>query len=129
MKRAHIAAIILIAVALGVIVSTISSSSTYESFTVASQREGKVFHVVGKLNRDKAYEYNPETNANIFSFYMFDNQGVERKVVLNRAKPQDFDKSEQIVIIGKMQDNEFLASDILLKCPSKYNGEKPVAQK
>lgn len=129
MKRAHIAAIILIAVALGVIVSTISNSSTYESFTVASQKQGKVFHVVGKLNREKPYEYNPETNANIFSFYMYDNQGVERKVVLNRAKPQDFDKSEQIVIIGKMQDNQFLASDILLKCPSKYNGEKPLAQK
>ncbi|MBK7855155.1 MAG: cytochrome c maturation protein CcmE [Bacteroidetes bacterium] len=129
MKRTHIAAIILIAVALGVIISTISSSSTYESFTVASQKQGKVFHVVGKLNRAKPYEYHPETNANIFSFYMFDNQGVERKVILNRAKPQDFDKSEQIVIIGKMQDSEFLASDILLKCPSKYNGEKPLAKK
>jgi cytochrome c-type biogenesis protein CcmE len=129
MKRTHIAAIILIAVALGVIISTISSSSTYESFTVASEKQGKVFHVVGKLNRSKPYEYHPETNANIFSFYMYDNQGVERKVILNRAKPQDFDKSEQIVIIGKMQDNQFLASDILLKCPSKYNSEKPVAQK
>lgn len=129
MKKSHILAIIVIAVALGVIMSTISNSSTYESFTVASSRQGKEFHVVGKLNRSKPYEYHPEINPNVFSFYMMDNQGVERKVVLNKAKPQDFDKSEQIVIIGKMQGDDFMAKDILLKCPSKYNGEKPVAQK
>jgi cytochrome c-type biogenesis protein CcmE len=127
MKKTHIIAIVLIAVAIGVIMSTISNSSTYASFTEAANKEGKVFHVVGKLNRQKPYEYNPETNANLFSFYLYDNDSVEKKVLLNRAKPQDFDKSEQIVIIGKMSGEQFIASDVLLKCPSKYNGEKPLA--
>lgn len=58
-----------------------------------------------------------------FTFYLYDNNGNERKVLLNKAKPQDFDKSEQIVIIGKMKGEEFIASDILLKCPSKYADE------
>ena len=44
-------------------------------------------------------------------------------------KPQDFERSEQIVLIGKVQGDEFHASDILMKCPSKYNDGKPQASK
>jgi cytochrome c-type biogenesis protein CcmE len=124
MKKSYIIAIVLIAVAFAAIISTVNDSGTYANFKEASAHEGKVFHVVGKLNRDKPYEYHPEQNANLFSFYLFDNNGEEKKVLLNKAKPQDFDKSEQIVIIGKMKGDEFIASDILLKCPSKYADEK-----
>ena len=56
-----------------------------------------------------------------FTFYLIDKEGVERKVYLHKAKPQDFDKSEQIVVIGKMQEDGFHAKDILTKCPSKYS--------
>jgi cytochrome c-type biogenesis protein CcmE len=55
---------------------------------------------------------------------MTDNEGKECKVILNKTKPQDFDKSEQIVIIGKMTGEEFHASDVLMKCPSKYSNPK-----
>ncbi len=58
--------------------------------------------------------------ANYFAFYMRDNQGLESKVVFNGSKPQDFERSEQIVLTGKMIGNEFHASKILMKCPSKY---------
>ncbi len=125
MKTSHIIAIIIIAIAIAAIIGTINDSGTYASFSEAAKHEGKTFHVVGKLDRTKPYEYNPEVNANIFSFYIIDNEGIEKKVILNKAKPQDFDKSEQIVLIGKIKSNEFIASDVLLKCPSKYATEKP----
>ena len=127
MKTTHIIALILIAISFGVVVSAIGNSSRYGTFTEASKNEGELFDVVGKLNRDKPYEYNPEVNPNLFSFYLFDNDTVERKVILNKAMPQDFDRSEQIVIKGKMKGEQFIASDVLLKCPSKYNSEKPMA--
>lgn len=127
MKTSHIIGLIIIAAAIGVIMSTVSSSSTYATFNEASANEGKVYHVVGKLNRSKPYEYNPQENANMFTFYLVDNEGTEHKVLLNKTKPQDFDKSEQVVLIGKMKEENFIASDILLKCPSKYSNEKPDA--
>ena len=83
--------------------------------------------MVGKLNKDKEMVYEPKVDANIFKFYMVDNKGTECKVVLHKNKPQDFERSEQIVIIGKMQGQDFQASDILMKCPSKYNDGKPTA--
>ena len=55
---------------------------------------------------------------------MIDNKGVEKKVVLNKNKPQDFERSEQIVLIGQMEGQEFHASDILMKCPSKYEDKE-----
>jgi cytochrome c-type biogenesis protein CcmE len=124
MKKSFIIAIALIAVALGAILSTVSDSSTYASFTMATDHPKKEFHVVGRLNKEKAQDYHPEVNANLFSFYMTDNEGKECKVILNKTKPQDFDKSEQIVIIGKMTGEEFHASDVLMKCPSKYSNPK-----
>jgi cytochrome c-type biogenesis protein CcmE len=127
MKKSFIIAIVLIAVALAAIFTTVADSSTYASFSMATDHPKKEFHVVGKLNKEKAQEYNPEVNANLFSFYMTDNEGKECKVLLNKTKPQDFDKSEQIVIIGKMAGDEFHASDVLMKCPSKYkNPEEDV---
>ena len=64
--------------------------------------------------------YNPEEDPNFFSFFVKDVDGEERKVILRDAKPQDFELSEQIVVTGTMQEGEFLASKLLMKCPSKY---------
>ena len=121
MKKTHIIGIVIIAIAIAAILSTVSDSSTYANFSTAIKNSGKEFHIVGKLNKDKGFEYNPQTNANLFSFFLIDNDGMEKKVLFNGAKPQDFEKSEQIVIIGKIDGDDFHASNILMKCPSKYS--------
>ena len=128
MKKSHIIALVVIAVAVAAILSTVAESSTYATFALASSKEGKVFHVAGKLNHDKERIYNPHVDANLFTFYMRDSEGADRKVLLNAAPPQDFEKSEQIVVIGKMQGDEFHASSILMKCPSKYNNPQDAAK-
>ena len=121
MKRIHIIGIVLIALAIGLILSTFSDSSTYASFNEALAEPQKEFHVVGELNKEKELEYNPEENVNRFAFYLVDREGTERKVIFNGTKPQDFERSEQVVITGKMNNQVFMADKILMKCPSKYN--------
>jgi cytochrome c-type biogenesis protein CcmE len=125
MKKIHIIGIVIIAIAIGAIFTTLNNTSTYASFTEATNEPASEFHVVGKLNKEKESVYEPKVDANLFTFYMIDNKGVESKVVLHKNKPQDFERSEQIVLIGKMNGNQFEASDILMKCPSKYNDGKP----
>ena len=127
MKKSHIIAIIIIAVAIGALVTTLGNTSTYADFSEAMKSPDSEFHVVGKLNKAKPTEYHPEVDADEFMFYMIDNNGMEQKVVLHKTKPQDFERSEQIVIIGKMHDGAFHANEILMKCPSKYNDGKQVA--
>lgn len=125
MKRNHIILILVIVVAIGVVISTFADASTYSSFVEASQNPQREFHIIGKLNLDKPIEYDP-TQGDHFSFYMTDAKGDERRVTYRGAKPQDFEKSEQVVLVGKTDGDEFRASSLLLKCPSKYDDqEKP----
>lgn len=129
MKLKYILAIVLVAVAIGTIISTYADSSTYVNFAAAKENPGREYHVVGTLVRNKPMEYNPQKDANYFSFYMLDEQGKEMQVIYHNTKPQDFDRSEKIVTVGQVLENgTFEASKILLKCPSKYTeGQKPGA--
>ncbi|MCF8284928.1 MAG: cytochrome c maturation protein CcmE [Sphingobacteriales bacterium] len=123
MKKSHIILLIIIAVAIGAIFSTFADSSTYGNFDEAKDN-GTEIHVVGKLVKSKEMTYDPVKDANYFAFYLTDNKGKECKVIFSGTKPQDFERSEQIVITGKMAGEEFHASKILMKCPSKYTNDK-----
>ena len=104
---------------------TLKKTTTYSDFSEAASKQETEFHIVGKLDKTQSQVYEPAVNPDEFSFYLTDNKGLTKQVVLHKSKPQDFDKSEQIVLIGKMDKDVFHANDILLKCPSKYNDGKP----
>lgn len=130
MKRTHIIGIIIIAVAIAVIVSTAQDSSVYVNFKEATNlttqgKENNKVHVVGKLKKDASgriigMEYQPQVDPNYFVFVLVDENNEERKVVSYNPKPQDFEMSEQVVVVGSMQQDKFVADRIVLKCPSKY---------
>jgi cytochrome c-type biogenesis protein CcmE len=65
-------------------------------------------------------QYQPQIDPNYFSFVLIDQNNEERTVVYSSPKPQDFESSEQIVVIGSMDQEGFVADKILMKCPSKY---------
>jgi len=123
MKKTHIITLLLLAAAFAVIVSMVGNYSSYESFATASQYPGREYHVVGEFDKDKEVEFNPDEDANVFSFYMIDKEGIERKVICNGDVPQHFERTEQIVVIGKMKGENFYATDLLTKCPSKYKNQ------
>jgi cytochrome c-type biogenesis protein CcmE len=123
MKKIHIIAIAMIIAAIAMLMSASGDMSTYATFKEASNSSGKV-KIAGQLSKDKEMFYNPAEDPNYFTFFIKDSEGVERKVVLGAAKPQDFELSEQIVVTGKLRGDEFIASDLLMKCPSKYKDEE-----
>ena len=123
MKKTHLIGIALIAIAIAILMSLSNDMGTYATFAEAID-SGKKVKIAGQLSKDKELYYNPQEDPNYFSFYIKDPKGEEKKVVLLAAKPQDFERSEQIVLTGKMQGDEFLASDMLMKCPSKYKDEE-----
>ena len=123
MKKSHLIAIILVAAAIGILISASSDVTTYANFAQATQSGDKV-KLVGQLVKDQPVEYNPEVDANYLSFWLKDDVGQVRQVVLRAGKPQDFERSEQIVLTGQMAGDRFEASDMLLKCPSKYNDQE-----
>lgn len=120
MKKSSIILMVIIAIAIAMILVIYTDSSTYSTFSEAKEKNTELY-VVGVLNKEKALDYDPVQDANRFTFYMYDNDSTECKVVFKGAKPQDIERSEQIVLTGKMEGEYFHASKILMKCPSKYN--------
>jgi cytochrome c-type biogenesis protein CcmE len=124
MKKSSIIGLVVIAVAIAVIIGLYGNTSTYGSFADAKNTNGEL-HIIGYLDKQKELYYDAAKDANYFSFYMKDKKnGDECKVVFSGTKPQDFERSEQIVLVGEMRGNEFHASHIQMKCPSKYTQDK-----
>lgn len=85
--------------------------------------------MIAKLDLSKPIEYDPVNNPNYLSFTVVDSLGGTTKVVYHNSKPTDLEKSERIVLKGKMQQDHFECKDILLKCPSKYKDNKQQLEK
>lgn len=127
MKTTHIILLVLIAVAIGVLISSMTDLSTYDSVTSAKAKPGKFVHLIGRLDtvNGKQIEYDAIKNPNYLSFHLIDSLGGTTKVVYMKGKPPtDMERSERMVLKGKMTDSAFLCDDILVKCPSKYTEEK-----
>ena len=130
MKKTHI--IILVAIAaliVSLIVFSAGDFSTYDTIESAKAKQGKYVHLIAKLDTSKAIEYDPINNPNYLSFYAVDSLGGKTKVVFHNSKPADLERSERIVMKGKMQTDHFECNDILLKCPSKYKDDKKQLEK
>ena len=119
MKKVHIIILVLVAVSVGVILAMTGDYTTYANFIQAKEK-GKAVNVVGYLAKDKPMDYNPQKDPNYFAFTMVDKEGNEQKVIYKGSKPQDFERSEQLVVKGKCSGDYFAASEISMKCPSKY---------
>ena len=120
MRKSAIIGLITIAICVCFLVSLNADTSSYSTFSEAA-RDSREFHVMGFWAKEKGIQYDARTDANRFAFYMKDEKGAVNKVIYNGTKPQDFERSEKLVLIGEMKSGTFYASKILMKCPSKYN--------
>ncbi len=120
MRKSAIIGLITIAICIGFLVSLNADTNSYSDFAGAAKSQ-KEEHVMGYWEKSKGMYYDAQKDPNHFAFHMKDEKGQVNKVVLNGTKPQDFERSEKLVLIGKMQGDTFYASKILMKCPSKYN--------
>ncbi len=77
---------------------------------------------------DKNFE--PQQIDNEFNFSLRDEEtGETLKIKFDGVKPDQFDEAYHIVAVGKYEaaDESFHAKKLLIKCPSKYEGQKPQA--
>lgn len=131
MKKSHILIIIVIAVAVGIIMTTADDASTYvtfdQAYQLASNGSKNSIHVVGELKKDAdghVVGIMLGEDRVSFSFIMVDENKKEQLVIYKEPMPQDFTRSEKVVVIGSYSGDTFIAEKILLKCPSKYQEQK-----
>ena len=75
---------------------------------------------------DKNFE--PQQTCDKFTFSLQDEEtGETLKIKFDGVKPDQFDEAYHIVAVGKYEatDESFHAKKLLIKCPSKYESQKP----
>lgn len=124
MKNKYMFGGFIIVVFLGVMIYLFTQTNVaYESsFDKVIQSE-KTVKATGSWLKEKNYEIDKQNN--IFSFYMKDDKGNTMKVMYHGTIPNNFESSTSVVVTGKYNNGVFHATDILTKCPSKYQ-EQPV---
>ncbi len=129
MKKTHLILLLLMAAAVAVIFSRFSDFSTYETFASAAQEPQKAIKVVGILDKSRPVVHDPKTDTEKYTFHVTDKKGEMHEVVYVGSKSlYDIEKSENIVMTGKMDGDVFRCSDVQLKCPSKYKDKERIAK-
>jgi len=112
-----IGAVVIVAFIIFGAYSFLQNNVEYTDFDHAKTTSKKV-QVKGSWLQDQRAEY--EVSTNQFVFYMIDDSKTPMKVIFDGAKPNNFELATSIVVKGRYQDGYFHATEILTKCPSKY---------
>jgi cytochrome c-type biogenesis protein CcmE len=100
--------------------SLVGTATPYVGFDQARSMQSRV-QVMGKVDKPSAV-YDAETG--VFSFYIINEEGDRMKVDYSGTKPGNFEQAESVVCIGSVKNGVFEARELLVKCPSKYQGEE-----
>jgi hypothetical protein len=133
MKKSHIIILVGVAACIMILLSFMGDLSTYETLASARQKQGKTVTVIAQLDKSvpQPIIYDPLRNPNLTSFHVVDTLGNKAKVIYHFEKPFDMEKSDRIVLKGKMKGDVFEITSkdgILIKCPSKYKDDPKAAQ-
>jgi cytochrome c-type biogenesis protein CcmE len=113
------AVVIILGLVLGV-VNFFESNIEYMNFT-AAEKSARKAQVKGEWVRDMESGF--DASKAQFTFYMKDDEGRIMRVVLEGAKPNNFELATSVVAKGKVMGDHFHATEVLTKCPSKYEGD------
>lgn len=122
MKRAYWAGAVLILGFLALGLTTFTKSMTpYVSFAEAKSSRRTV-QVMGALEKGST-KYDMEKR--VLYFTLVDPETKEAiPVAYTDVKPANFEDAVSIVAIGRYENEKFSAEKLLVKCPSKYQGEE-----
>jgi len=116
MKVGQIVAVVLALLGLGVVVSAfLFNASPYVGIREARSSKADNLHVIANLDKSTV-----STTGSVVSFTVTDEDGNHLPVVYKGAPPGNMGEASQIVVVGGMKGETFVARKLILKCPSKY---------
>jgi len=117
-----IAAVLVIAFIVFGSYSFLESNVEYTD-VAGAMKTGKKVQLKGSWDRERESSFDPHTST--FTFYLVDESGTECKVILDGAAPNNFELATSVVAKGRYvhEEGAFRASELLTKCPSKYEAE------
>ena len=113
--------VIIVAIVFGAS-SFLESNIEYGTFSKAIETSKKI-QVKGEWVKDQPTDFDIKRGE--FHFYLKDEDGKVLPVIYAGAKPNNFEIAKSVVVKGKIKKSSFYATEILTKCPSKYDAQAP----
>lgn len=124
MKTAYIIAALIISTALGFTMWAFSSSMTPYVNIKQARESSTTVQVRGKILRDATHTPFYDTKENALRFWIEDANKEQIEVVYKGAKPEAFDTAPETAAHGLVRDGKLYSDNLVVKCPSKYEGDK-----
>jgi cytochrome c-type biogenesis protein CcmE len=121
-KKYILGGIVVVVFLVVTIVLFMQSSVQYEEDLTKVMAKPKTVKAAGHWVKAKGCDQ--DNQAKTLSFIMADDQGHEMPVKFKGVMPNNFEVAQKIVVTGKFENGTFHATDILTKCPSKYQDQK-----
>lgn len=103
----------------------VTNASPYVSISEAKSSSGDGLHVAGQIEPNSIRS---DIRRNQIDFVLKDDSGQKLPVVYTGAPVSNLGTATKVVAIGGMKNGAFVSSQLLVKCPSKYESEtKPRA--
>lgn len=102
--------------------SFMSTTILYVSISEVAETEGTV-QLMGKIDFD-AVNYDAENSRLVFEVVGMEEHTADDRltIVYTGVVPGNFDQATSVVAKGHYEDGVFMADQLLVKCPSKYQG-------
>ena len=94
------------------------SVTPYVNFAEAKQ-SGDRCQIMGDIVHEKTLY---ETSSQMLLFTIQDEQGSPIEVAYKGIMPGNFEQATSVVAKGRFDGQRFAADELLVKCPSKYQG-------
>lgn len=105
----------------GMVYAFLNSASPYVTIAEAKQAGKQNVHLPGEILKPTLQT---DITARQVRFRMKDEKGDEVQVVYNGPAPSNLGTATKVVAIGSMSGDVFECDKMLIKCPSKYEGEQ-----
>jgi len=115
-----IAIVIVVVVGIWAFNSFTDSLTAYVSFDEAQQCGARV-QVMGEIDHQNVHY---DIEKQVLHFTISDEQGNRMNALYAGTVPGNFQQASHVVCLGKYDGTVFQADQLLVKCPSKYQGEE-----
>ncbi len=121
-----IASIVVAVLALvGLMAVFVKNASPYVTVAEAKTLTGNGLHVSGQIQTGSL---STDLLHNEIKFVLKDDSGQTMPVVYTGSPVSNLGSATKVVAIGGMKGDSFMSDQLLVKCPSKYEGTPPASK-
>jgi len=122
MKLGYILAALIISVATGFTMWAFSGEMTPYVNIAQARKLNTPAQVRGKIIREAGNLPRYDSAEKALRFTIEDSNKERIEVIYKGAKPDAFDTAPETAVTGSVRDGKIYSSDMVVKCPSKYEG-------